>query len=77
MVTQLLNTNNLLYGTTKTIIDTSGGSNYLARGHLAPDANFIFNFEQVPRNMPSSFYPFILSHNSIHTTYKVNRLAMF
>jgi hypothetical protein len=46
-VKKLLGTNNTLFGTNKTIIDTTGGSNYLARGHLAPDANFIYNVEQV------------------------------
>lgn len=47
MVSKLLGTNNTLYGTNNVIIDTTTGSNYLARGHLAPDANFIYNLEQV------------------------------
>ena len=47
MVSTLLGTANTLYGTNNVIIDTSTGSNYLARGHLAPDANFIYNVEQV------------------------------
>jgi hypothetical protein len=47
MVSKLLGTNNTLYGTNTVIIDTVTGSNYLARGHLAPDANFIYNLEQV------------------------------
>ena len=47
MMKRLLGTNNTLYGTNTVIIDTSGGSRYLARGHLAPDANFIYNVEQV------------------------------
>ncbi len=45
---KLLNTNNTLYGTNGTIIiDNTGGSNYFARGHMAPDADFIYDVEQV------------------------------
>jgi hypothetical protein len=47
MVKKILGTNNTLYGTNTVIIDTTFGSHYLARGHLAPDANFIYNVEQV------------------------------
>ena len=47
MMNKLLGTNNTLFGTSQTIIDTTGGSNYLARGHMAPDANFITKPEQV------------------------------
>jgi len=44
---KLLNTDNLLYGSNTAIIDNSGGSNYFARGHMAPDADFIYDVEQV------------------------------
>ena len=47
MMKKILGTNNTLYGTNQIIIDASGGSNYLARGHMAPDANFITKPEQV------------------------------
>lgn len=47
MMVKLLSTNNLLYGTTTAIIDNTGGSNYFARGHMAPDADFIYDVEQV------------------------------
>ena len=47
MMKKLLGTNNTLYRTSQTIIDTTGGSNYFARGHMAPDANFITKPEQV------------------------------
>ena len=44
-IKKLLGTNNNLLDGTH-IIDTDKGSNYLARGHLSPDAAFIEGAEQ-------------------------------
>ena len=34
------------YNTKQPLIDVSSGSNYFARGHLAPDASFIYSAQQ-------------------------------